>query len=129
MTGKITQGASFGGIVDYAMEKDGSEVIDYKNIRIDKPLAIKDFEIQAGMNERVKKPVMHISLSFHADDKDKLDNAKMKAIAREVITKMGFVDTQYIVVRHHDAAHPHIDWKSTRLNSSHRNTSRMPSSA
>ena len=116
MTGKITQGASFGGIVDYAMEKENSEVIDYDNVRTERLLATKDFELQASMNERVKKPVMHIALNFHADDKGKLDNAKMRAIAREVITKMGFVDTQYIVVRHHDAAHPHMHIIANRVN-------------
>ncbi|MFR9652827.1 MAG: relaxase/mobilization nuclease domain-containing protein, partial [Rikenellaceae bacterium] len=44
---------------------------------------------------------------FSQQDWKKLDDALMAKIAREYMMKMGILDTQYIVGRHHDKMHPH----------------------
>lgn len=68
---------------------------------------VQDFNEQALLNPRVKNNVGHISLSFSERDKDKLTDKKMTEIAREYMQKMGITDTQYLIVRHHDAPRPH----------------------
>lgn len=109
MTGKITQGSSFGGAVDYIMGKKDAELLDADGIRAyDIKLATIDFETIANQNERVKKPVFHISLSFHKNDEQYLNNEKMSAIAKEMIVGMGFSDCQSLIVRHHDGNNPHL---------------------
>lgn len=59
------------------------------------------------LNPRVKNTVGHISLSFSEQDKAKLTDKVMTEIAREYMQKMGIENTQYIIVRHYDADHPH----------------------
>lgn len=68
---------------------------------------VRDFQDQTLLNPRVKNTVGHISLSFSEKDKGKLTDKAMTDIAKEYLQKMGIDNTQYIVVRHHDAAHPH----------------------
>ncbi len=106
---KIVQGGGFGGAIDYVMSKDGAELLDAKDVRSNDPkLVAKDFEMISNQNKRVKKPVVHFSVSFHKDDAVKITNDKMKAIANKLIDGMGFSNAQYIVVKHTDAAHPHF---------------------
>jgi ABC-type metal ion transport system substrate-binding protein len=69
---------------------------------------IRSFIAQSGLNPKVSRPVGHISLDFSTQDRDKLPNAKMVQIAQEYMSKMGIMDTQYIIGRHHDKEHPHI---------------------
>ena len=116
MTGNITTGGSFGGVVDYVLGKQDAELLDSDGIRShDAKLAAKDFEQHSRLNKNVKVPVMHISLNFHKNDADKLDNDKVRAIAKEVIEKMGFGNAQFLLVRHHDAGHPHMHIITNRI--------------
>jgi hypothetical protein len=110
MMAKIVKGQDFKKIVNYVLDKEkGIEIIDYEGLRLkDNDSIIQGFVRQAGMNNRVSKPVCHISLDFSAQDKDKLSNALMAQIARDYMRKMGIVDTQYIIGRHFDKEHPHI---------------------
>ncbi len=113
---KITQGSGFEGAVNYVMGKDGAELLDSKDVRsYDSKLVTKDFEMISKQNLRVKRPVMHLSVSFHKDDISKLTNDKMKLIANEIINGMGFNNAQYIVVKHTDAAHPHFHIITSRV--------------
>ncbi|MEQ1554871.1 MAG: relaxase/mobilization nuclease domain-containing protein [Ferruginibacter sp.] len=113
---KITQGSGFGGAVNYVMGKDEAELLDSNGVRsYDKLLVTKDFEMISKQNERVKRPVLNISVSFHKNDKEKITNEKMKAIAKKILTGMGFANAQYIVVRHHDAGHPHFHIVTSRV--------------
>lgn len=68
---------------------------------------VRDFQDQTMLNTRVKNTVGHISLSFSEQDKAKLTDKAMTEIAREYMQKMGVENTQYLIVRHHDAEHPH----------------------
>jgi hypothetical protein len=60
--------------------------------------------------------VGHISLDFSAQDRNKLTNEKMVQIAKEYMTKMGIINTQYIIGRHYDKEHPHIHIVFNRVN-------------
>lgn len=76
----------------------------------------RSFEAQRQLSTRVTRPVGHISLDFSAQDRNRLDNATMVAIAREFMERMGIRDTQFIIGRHHDREHPHIHLLYNRVN-------------
>lgn len=128
MMGKITKGGSFGGCVDYVTRKkkdkpDGSpcdewRLIDCKDVSIieGREGIIESFEDNLALNPALKNPVGHISLNFHANDKDKVDDDTMTEIARKYMERMGIVDTPYIVVRHLDKEHPHCHIVFSRIN-------------
>ncbi|MFR9524555.1 MAG: relaxase/mobilization nuclease domain-containing protein [Rikenellaceae bacterium] len=118
MMAKITKGTSFGGLVKYVMDdKKSANMIDSNGVRIrDLAAMAQSFEMQSEMNRRVTKPVGHISLDFSQQDWKKLDDALMAKIAREYMMKMGILDTQYIVGRHHDKMHPHCHIIFNRVN-------------
>ncbi|MDR2912523.1 MAG: relaxase/mobilization nuclease domain-containing protein [Alistipes sp.] len=107
MIGKVIGGKSFAGSVGYVMKRD-AEILDSEGVT---PPEVKDmvqdFSDQSLLNPRIKNTVGHISLSFSERDKAKLDNQTMTEIAREYMQKMGITDTQFLIVRHHDAPHPH----------------------
>lgn len=108
MIAKIVSGSSFGGCTAYAYGKDEAEVIAYEGIIPDNPkIAAKCFEAQAQMNERVMKPVGHISISFKPEDRQYLTNKFMAHLVKEYMEKMGIVNTQYVVLRHHNTPNPH----------------------
>ena len=128
MMGKITKGGSFGGCVDYVTRKkkdkpDGSpcdewRLIDCKDVSIidGREGIIESFEDNLALNPKLKNPVEHISLNFHANDKDKVDDNTMSEIARKYMERMGIVDTPYIVVRHLDKEYPHCHIVFSRIN-------------
>lgn len=123
MIAKITTGKGFGGTLDYDRDKghknekqvtlldakgvdmnyrsDGKMDPDYKAI-------LRSFQLQAGLNPKVTKPVVHIALSFHPKDGPRLSNDYMVKIAREYMDRMGFGNTQYIIHRHEETNNPHL---------------------
>jgi len=127
MMGKIAKGGSFGGCVDYVTRKkkdkpDGSpcdewRLIDWKDVSVieGREDIIKSFEDNRDLNPALKNPVGHISLNFHANDKNKIDDNKMVEIARKYMDRMGIVDTPYIVVRHLDKEYPHCHIVFSRI--------------
>ncbi len=107
MIGKVIGGTSFAGTVGYVMKQD-AEILDSEGITPPEVRdMVQDFADQSLLNPRVKNIVGHISLSFSERDKAKLTDEKMTEIAREYMQKMGITDTQFLIVRHHDAPHPH----------------------
>ena len=110
MMAKIVKGSAFKGVINYILDKNkGTKIIDADGLRMkSKDSIIRSFVTQASMNNRVSKPVCHISLDFSAQDKDKLSDSLMGQIARDYMRQMGIVDTQYIIGRHFDKEHPHI---------------------
>lgn len=107
MIGKIIAGSSFGATVGYVM-KEESRVLATEGIE---PPGVsdmvRDFKDQTLLNPRIKNAVGHISLSFSVKDADKLTDPVMTQIAREYMERMGIRDTQFLIVRHTDQAHPH----------------------
>lgn len=107
MIGKIITGSSFAATVGYVM-KEESRVLATEGIE---PPGVsdmvRDFKDQTLLNPRIKNAVGHISLSFSAKDADKLTDPVMTQIAREYMERMGIRDTQFLIVRHTDQAHPH----------------------
>lgn len=110
MMAKITKGSAFAGAVKYIFDpRKQTELLAAEGVRLkDVESVARSFEAQRQLNTRVTRPVGHISLDFSAQDREQLDNAKMVAIAREYMERMGIRETQFIIGRHHDREHPHI---------------------
>lgn len=109
MIGKITKGSGFKGCVFYVLEKDQAKLLAYSGVLGESGESIiQSFATQRLMNPDIKKPVGHISLNYSVEDAPKLTNKKMVELAHEYMKEMGIVNTQYIIVRHHDREHPHV---------------------
>lgn len=108
MMAKIVQGGGFKGVVNYVLDKKEAQYLASKGLRTaDKDSLISSFITQSKLNP-ITKPVAHISLDFSAQDKEKLTNSKMIEIAQEYMAKMGYGNTQVLMVRHNDREHPHL---------------------
>ena len=111
MIAKIIKGINFCGVVNYMLSKreDEAKVLQAIGIRSSLPNDIAhDFNLQASMRPSVQKPVCHTILSFSAHDSERLTDATMVKIANEYLHKMGYGDTQSLIVRHSDRQHPHL---------------------
>lgn len=110
MIAKISKGGSFGGAVDYVLEKGkDAELLAGLGVRMrDNESITRSFEMQAALNPNLSKPVGHVALAFSAQDAAQLDNQRMVKIAAEYLVGMGIRNTQFIITRHHDREHPHL---------------------
>lgn len=112
----FTSGSDFIGVVNYANRDDrdtAARVIGSQGVYTVTNQAVADsFNLQAAMRPDAPNPVRHFSISFHPDDAPKFPNNEegdelMLRLAKEWMEAMGYADTQWLLVRHHDHAHPH----------------------
>ena len=117
MIAKITQGSSFKGVVNYILdkEKDAKILVCDGLFAENNDTIAMSFEAQSKMNPKVTKPVGHISLAFHKEDKHRLTDRAMAGIALEYLKEMGITDTQVLIVRHFDKEHPHVHIAFNRI--------------
>ena len=105
MMAKITTGSSFGGALDYDRDKNQQNqkiatFLDSCGVDMnyrpdgapdpDMKAVVRSFEIQAAMNPKVSKPVVHIALTFKPEDKPRLTNDYMVKLAKEYIISCTF---------------------------------------
>ena len=111
MITKIIKGTNFSGVVSYMLSKrEGKvKVLQANGVRSSLPNDIAhDFNLQASMRPSVQKSVCHTILSFSAHDSEQPTDDIMVKIANEYLHKMGYGDTQSLIVRHSDRQHPHL---------------------
>ena len=111
MIAKIIKGTNFSGVVNYMLSKREGQVkvLQANGVRSSLPNDIAhDFNLQASMRPSVQKPVCHTILSFSTHDSERLTDATMVKIANEYLHKMGYGNTQSLIVRHSDRQHPHL---------------------
>lgn len=130
MIAKLTTGNGFSGALRYDLregqlvEKKGAvpetvRVLDAKDVCFDYDeagnmvLDVKqvawDFRQQTmayGGRNPIEKPVYHWALAYHPDDQ--VSDEQMLKDTEEFLDKMGFGNTQYVVIAHHDTDHPHV---------------------
>lgn len=115
MMAKIVQGRGFKGVINYVLGKSRAEVIGADGLRFkDRDSVVQSFITQSSLNS-ISKPVAHISLDFSAQDKERLTNQKMVEIAGDYLQKMGYGNTQVLMVRHSDTDHPHLHMVLNRI--------------
>lgn len=108
MIGKITKGGSFKGCVNYVLGKERAQLLFVSGVLLGSAQnIIRSFEMQCRMKPEASKPVGHISLSYSPEDAPRLSGPALTGLAREYLEEMGIGNTQYIIVRHNDARHPH----------------------
>lgn len=119
MIAQISSGEGFGGLVSYANDilKKDAVIVASDGVSLTSNATITaSFKAQAKARPSLRKFVGHISLSFSPDDKDKLDDQKIAEIAKEYMRRLGIVNTQFVVFRHHDQPHPHVHIVYNRVN-------------
>lgn len=114
----IKKRANFARLVTYANNPKKARLIDSKDVRLDSNAAIAaSMQGQADdkPGRKLANPVYHISLNFAREDDARLTDELMAEIAREYMQRMGIVNTQYIICRHTDTAHPHLHIVANRV--------------
>ncbi len=122
MVAKISVGNSLYGSLVYNGEKinkekgkvlatnkiynDGSGTINIHR-------AFDDFKMWMPQSTKAEKPMMHISLNPHPNDR--LSDAEYAQLAHEYMDKMGFADMPYLIVKHEDIDRHHIHIVALRV--------------
>jgi hypothetical protein len=105
---KLGKGQSFPGIVRYTLKPDAA-VLQTEGIRTGNSSAMSlSFTLQSRLNTRVRNPVGHHILSCAPQDEEILTDDLMLEITNEYLQRMGILNTQLLIVRHHDRKHPHV---------------------
>lgn len=106
MIAKLIKGKGFRGVVEYDLQP-GKSVLLETNMAGETPRALaSEFGAVRALRPRLAKAVCHTSLSIHPDER--LTEDQWREAAHAWMEGMGFVNNQYIISRHTDAAHPHI---------------------
>jgi hypothetical protein len=109
MMGKPITGRSFGGCIRYVVDRQEAKILFAEGVRMQNAgTLIQDFNLQRKMRPELGKAVGHLVLSWSKEDLSKLSDEVMVERAREYMEKVGIRNTQYVVVRHNDKAHPHL---------------------
>lgn len=106
MIGKIIIGKSFRGCISYCLEKDQSAVLEQQLCFGDKREIIQQFNEVRQLNERVAKPVMHITLSLVPGER--LLEKEVHRLLDNAARDLGYEKNQWIAIAHHDTSHQHF---------------------
>ena len=122
MVAKISIGNSLYGALTYNGEKINKEkgrLLDTNKIyndgsgTVDIRRAYEDFMRWIPTSSRTERPMMHISLNPHPDDK--LSDTDFTRLAHEYMEKMGFADMPYMIYKHMDIDRHHVHIVALRV--------------
>ena len=122
MVAKISLGSSLYGAIAYNGEKINKEkgrVLDTNKIFNDGSGTVNirrvydDFLRWMPSATRTEKPMMHISLNPHPDDR--LSDTDFTRLAHEYMEKMGFAEMPYLIVKHEDIDRHHVHIVALRV--------------
>ena len=123
MVAKISIGSSLYGALSYNGEKMNKEqvrVLGANKIilpadgQIDIARMVENFNAFMPKTGKTKKPVLHISLNPHPDDR--LTEQQYEILAREYLEKLGFGEQPYIIYKHMDIDRHHIHIVTVNIN-------------
>ena len=122
MVAKINVGSSLYGILAYNQKKmDELEadvlfthrMFENEDGRFSIRRCMESFEMYLPQDIRTEKPIIHISLNPHPDDK--LSDAQLAEIAQSYMERLGYGNQPYIVYKHEDIDRHHIHIVSLRV--------------
>jgi len=122
MVAKITIGSSLFGAIKYNADKvniekgqllDTNKVFNPGTGKVDIHQVLHDFNRHMPNHIRTEKPVIHISLNPHPDDR--LTDGELTQMAHEYMQRMGYSDQPYIIVKHEDIDRHHLHIVSIRV--------------
>ncbi|WP_288084516.1 conjugal transfer protein MobB [Xylanibacter rodentium] len=123
MVAKISIGSSLYGALAYngeKMNKEQGRVLGANKIilpadgQIDIARMVENFNAFMPNTGKTKKPVLHISLNPHPDDR--LSEQQYEILAREYLDKLGFGEQPYIIYKHMDIDRHHIHIVTVNVN-------------
>lgn len=123
MVAKISIGSSLYGALSYngeKMNKEQGRVLGANKIilpadgHIDIARMVENFNAFMPKTGKTKKPVLHISLNPHPDDR--LTEQQYEILAREYLEKLGFGEQPYIIYKHMDIDRHHIHIVTVNVN-------------
>lgn len=106
MIGKIIIGKSFRGCISYCLEKYQSAVLEQQLCFGDKKEIIQQFNEVRQLNERIAKPVMHITLSLVPGER--LSEGEVHKLLEAAARDLGYEKNQWLAIAHHDTSHQHF---------------------
>lgn len=125
MIGKIMIGKSFRGCLLYCLHdkqqneghpvvKDRAEVLLYNKCYGSSKELIQQFHDVRLLNQKVAKPVLHITLSLAPGEQ--LSKDKLMETTEACAKDMGFYNNQYVAIAHKDTGHQHLHIVANRIN-------------
>ncbi len=123
MVAKISIGSSLYGALCYNGEKVNKEngrilgsnkIIIPVDGRADIGQMAENFRLFMPKMGKTKKPVLHISLNPHPDDR--LSDQDFEILAREYLDKLGFGEQPYVIYKHEDIDRHHIHIVTVNVN-------------
>jgi len=123
MVAKISIGSSLYGALTYNSEKineakgrvlGANKIVLPADGNIDIGKMMENFKAFMPKIGKTKKPVLHISLNPHPDDK--LTDQDFEILAREYLEKLGFGEQPYIIYKHEDIDRHHIHIVTVNVN-------------
>ena len=122
MVAKISIGNSLYGALTYNGEKINKEkgrLLDTNKIyndgsgSVDIRRAYEDFMRWIPTSSRTERPMMHISLNPHPDDR--LSDTDFTRLAHDYMQMMGLSDMPYMIYKHEDIDHHHVHIVALRV--------------
>ncbi|HML64769.1 MAG TPA: conjugal transfer protein MobB [Dysgonomonas sp.] len=122
MVAKFSHGSNLYGALSYNQEKvnEGLGKVLATNLVIEPDDGVfnvapcmEDFERFMPSHIRTSKPIIHISLNPHPDDK--LTDEQLADIGREYMERFGYGGQPYMIFKHEDIGREHIHIVSTRV--------------
>ncbi|WP_302063197.1 relaxase/mobilization nuclease domain-containing protein, partial [uncultured Duncaniella sp.] len=123
MVAKISIGSSLYGALCYNGEKVNKEngrilgsnkIIIPVDGKADIGQMAENFRMFMPKMGKTKKPVLHISLNPHPDDR--LSDQDFEILAREYLDKLGFGEQPYVIYKHEDIDRHHIHIVTVNVN-------------
>ena len=122
MVAKISVGNSLYGALSYNESKvevgkakvlASNNMIENSDGDLDISSAVKSFEHHLSQNHKTKKPILHISLNPHPDDK--LTDDRFVELAQDYMERMGYGEQPYIIYKHEDIDRHHLHIVTTNV--------------
>ena len=123
MVAKISIGSSLYGALAYNGEKINKEhgrilgsnkIIIPSNGQVNISDMVDNFRECMPKMGKTKKPVLHISLNPHPDDR--LTDQDYEILAREYLDRLGFGEQPYVIYKHEDIERHHIHIVTVNVN-------------
>ena len=107
-----------GNGIDYALDKEKSEIIDKRFLIGDNGLEIKnEFKVFQNLNHRCTNNDISFVLSPEPKDGKRLTNKEFKSISEDFLKEMKLDQNQSITIKHSDQEHAHLHIFVNRIDS------------
>ncbi len=115
MVAKINAGSSLFGALSYNQEKVeqreakvlfGNRIVENMDSEYTMQNMMESFKPYLDANNRTEKPILHISINPHPDDK--LTDAELLEIGQKYMNQMGYGDPPYLIFKHEDLDRHHL---------------------